>query len=95
MMMLTALAKMQQNREVAVDLSELQCPICLSVPHVIVAVLTQGPLAIANSGRNFVKLARLYRHTWILLDMPSYLRLTLLLTGLSLVSRPPGSFSPL
>ena len=64
-------------------------------PHMIVAVLTQGPLPIANSGRNFVKLPSLYRHTWILLDMPSYLRLTLLLTGLSLVSRPPGSFSPL
>ena len=31
-MMLTALAKMQQDREVAVDLSEVQCPICLSVP---------------------------------------------------------------
>ena len=30
-MMLTALAKMQQDREVAVDLSEVQCPICLSV----------------------------------------------------------------
>ena len=54
-------------------------------PHVIVAVLTQGPLAIANSGRNFFKLPSLYRHTWILLDMPSYLRLTLLLAKASQV----------
>ena len=37
------------------------------------------------SERNLIKLARTYRHTWILLDTPCHPRLALLLLGLALL----------